>query len=76
MHLEGFVTRLFDLYRGDCLHGVDEAWALDRASHYRTRAGNAVRQCIAEAQRAGHQTVTDHATTLALERGLSVKRAT
>ncbi len=75
-HLEGFVTRLFDLYRGDCLHGVDEAWALDRASHYRTRVGNAVRQCIAEAQRAGHQTITEHATTLALERGLNVKRAT
>lgn len=45
------VRRLFDLYRGDCLQGIDESWAQDRAAHYRVRATHAVRQMLAHAQR-------------------------
>jgi hypothetical protein len=45
------VRRLFDLYRGDCLEGIADAWAADRAAHYRVRATHAVRQMLAHAER-------------------------
>lgn len=33
-----YATRLFHLYRGDCLFGIEDDWAHDRAAHYRGRA--------------------------------------
>jgi hypothetical protein len=37
-------VRLFDLYRGDCLFGVEDAWARDRAEHFRARITQAIEQ--------------------------------
>ncbi|TAG46748.1 MAG: hypothetical protein EAZ30_11945 [Betaproteobacteria bacterium] len=48
------VRRLFDLYRGDCLQGIDEAWAKDRAVHYRTQVTSALRLYASYASRAGY----------------------
>lgn len=40
------IERLFDLYRGDCLYGVDDDWARARAVHYRGRVTLAAQQLL------------------------------
>jgi hypothetical protein len=48
------VQRLVDLYRGNCLAGIEEAWALDRATHYRAQVTNTLRLYASSASRDGH----------------------
>jgi LuxR family transcriptional regulator, maltose regulon positive regulatory protein len=47
--LTQYIKRLFDLYRGDCLSGVEEPWAQRRAAHYRARMVTAMQQLIQRA---------------------------
>ncbi len=69
-----FVTRLFDLYRGDCLKGVDGDWAQGRAAHYRGRVTLAAQHQLQLSIQADHYAVAEHTTTRAFERGLDVTR--
>jgi hypothetical protein len=48
------VRRLFDLYRGDCLLGVDETWADERAAYYRAQITSILRLYASYANRARH----------------------
>ena len=66
------VKRLFDLYRGDCLLGIDDAWATDRAAHYRSGATFTVQRVVQQAVQAGHHAAAELALTRAIERGLDV----
>jgi hypothetical protein len=67
------VRRLFELYRGDCLQGIDEAWAKDRAVHYRTRVMNTLRQIVNHAQRAKLAALHEFALTCAAESGFDLR---
>ena len=69
-----FVTRLFDLYRGDCLKGVDDDWAHGRAAHYRGRVTLAAQQILQQSMHANHYAAAEHTMTRAFERGLDVVR--
>ena len=67
-----YVKRLFDLYRGDCLLGIDDGWAVDRAGHYRSRMNFTVHRVVQQALLAGHHHAAELALTRAIERGLDV----
>jgi len=67
-------TRLFDLYRGDCLFGVDDDWAQARATHYRGRVTTAVKALLRAALAAGHLDVAEQLLTFAHERGIGATR--
>ncbi len=69
-----FVTRLFDLYRGDCLKGVDDDWAHGRATHYRGRVTLATQRALGRSMQANHYAAAEHTMTRAFERGLDVTR--
>ena len=69
-----FVTRLFDLYRGDCLKGLDDDWAHGRAAHYRGRLTLATQQALQLSVQANHYAAAEHTMTRAFERGLDVTR--
>ena len=69
-----FVARLFDLYRGDCLKGVDDDWAHGRAAHYRGRVTLAAQQALQRSIQANHYAAAEHTMTRAFERGLDVTR--
>ena len=65
-----YVKRLFDLYRGDCLLGMDENWAIHRAAHYRSRITFTVHRVVQQALLAGQHHSAELALTRAIERGL------
>lgn len=67
------VRRLFDLYRGDCLEGIADAWAADRAAHYRVRATHAVRQMLAHAERAKYAALAEFTSARATECGFDLR---
>ncbi len=69
-----FVTRLFDLYRGDCLLGVDDDWAHARVAHYRGRVMLVAQQVLQRSLQANHYVAAEHTVTRAFERGLDVTR--
>jgi len=69
-----FVTRLFELYRGDCLKGVDDDWAHGRAAHYRGRVTLSVQQALQLSVQANHYAAAEHTMTRSFERGLDVMR--
>ncbi len=69
-----YLTRLFDLYRGDCLLGVDGDWAHRRAMHYRGRVTLAAQQALQLSIQANHYGAAEHTMTRAFERGLDVTR--
>jgi hypothetical protein len=69
-----YVTRLFDLYRGDCLQGVDDEWALLRSTHYRSQVTLATQQLLQHALQAGHVPVAELLLTHAVSRSLDVSR--
>ena len=69
-----FVTRLFDLYRGDCLLGVDDDWAYARAAHYRGRVMLAAQQALQRSMQANHFDAAQLVLTRAFERGFDVTR--
>ena len=73
-HRTNFVTRLFDLYRGNCLLGVDDDWAHGRAAHYRGRVTLAAQQALQLSLQANHYAAAEHTMTRAFERGLDVTR--
>ena len=67
-----YLKRLFDLYRGDCLLGIDDGWAVDRAAHCGSRLTFTVKRVVRQALQAGHHAAAELALTLAFERGLDV----
>ncbi len=69
-----YINRLFDLYRGDCLFGVDDEWARSRAAHYRGRITAATRQIVIAALSDGDDTSSELALTRAHEAGADVAR--
>jgi DNA-binding SARP family transcriptional activator len=69
-----FVTRLFDLYRGDCLLGVDDDWAHGRAVLYRGRVTLAAQQLLQLSMQAHDFAAAEHTMTRAFERGLDATR--
>jgi DNA-binding SARP family transcriptional activator len=69
-----FVSRLFDLYRGDCLLGVDDDWAHGRAAHYRVRVTVAAQQLLQLSMQAHDFAAAEHTMTRAFERGLDATR--
>ncbi len=69
-----FVTRLFDLYHGDCLLGVDDDWAHARAAHYRGRVTLAAQRALQLSMQANQYAAAEHTITCAFEWGLDVTR--
>jgi LuxR family transcriptional regulator, maltose regulon positive regulatory protein len=69
-----YIARLFDLYRGDCLQGVDDEWALLRAAHYRGRVTLATQQLLQSALQAGQAEAAELLLTHVVNRGLDVSR--
>ncbi|TAG46206.1 MAG: hypothetical protein EAZ30_13335 [Betaproteobacteria bacterium] len=69
-----YIARLFDLYRGDCLQGVDDEWALLRAAHYRGRVTLAAQQLLQGALHAGQAEATELLFRHVIDRGLDVSR--
>lgn len=69
-----YVVRLFDLYRGECLFGVDDEWAQARAGHYRGRVTTALKRVLRGALQAGHLDAAEQALTFAHERGMGASR--
>jgi hypothetical protein len=65
-------NRLFDLYRGDCLRGVDDQWVADRAEHYRTRVSLVVRQIIRACVERDYSDALDRVVTHSRERKLDI----
>lgn len=68
------IARLFDLYRGDCLFGIDDEWAQSRAAHYRGRVTTAIKELLRGALQADHFVAAELALTLAHERGIGATR--
>ena len=69
-----YVARLFDLYRGDCLQGVDDDWTRSRTAHYRGRVTLATQQLLQGALHIGQVEVAELLLTNALDRGLDLPR--
>lgn len=69
-----YINRLFDLYRGDCLFGIDDDWAVGRAAHYRGRVTLAAQQLLQSALGANHAAAAELVMTKAHSRGLDVAR--
>jgi hypothetical protein len=65
--------RLFDLYRGDCLRGVDDQWVTERAKYYHARVSLVVRRMIRECGENGFRDALDLLETTANERGLDMR---
>ncbi len=68
-----YIKRLFDLYRGDCLFGVDDDWALARAAHYRGRVTLAAQQALQHALN-DHQLDAEFLMASAQRAGLDADR--
>jgi hypothetical protein len=66
------VRRLFDLYRGDCMQGIDEPWAKDRAALLQRRVSNTLQQIVSHARRARLATLDKFVTTRAAEIGFDL----
>lgn len=69
-----YITRLFDLYRGDCLFGTEDDWALTRAAHYRGRVTLATQQLLQNALESQHVGAAQRLMAEAHSRGLDVER--
>ena len=68
------ITRLFDLYRGECLFGIEDDWAHARAAHYRGRVTLATQQLLQVALEANEAEKAELVMTHAHSRGLDVAR--
>lgn len=71
---KALVARIFDLYRGECLFGIDDEWARSRAVHYRGRVTTATKALLLGALQAGHFAAAELLLTLAHERGIGASR--
>ena len=69
-----YIARLFDLYRGDCLFGMEDDWAVTRAAHYRGRVTLATQQLLQSALEGQHTVAAERLMTGAHSRGLDVER--
>lgn len=69
-----YIARLFDLYRGDCLFGVEDDWAVTRAAHYRGRVTLATQQLLQSTLESQHTGAAQQLMTGAHSRGLDVER--
>ena len=68
------IARLFDLYRGECLFGIDDEWARARAAHYRGRVTTAIKAMLLAAVQAAHLAAAEQVLTFAHERGIGAGR--
>ena len=69
-----YINRLFDLYRGECLFGIEDDWAHQRAAHYRGRLTLATQQLLQRALEAGQTSAAELLMTRAHSRGLDIAR--
>lgn len=69
-----YIKRLFDLYRGDCLVGIEDEWAHNRAAHYRGRVTLAIQQLLQGALETNYVGAAELLMTQAHARGLDVAR--
>ena len=69
-----YVARLFDLYRGDCLFGIDDEWAQSRRAHYRGRITLAAQRLLQGSLEGNHYHAAELTITRAFERGLDAPR--
>ena len=69
-----YIKRLFDLYRGDCLFGIEDDWAHSRAAHYRGRVTLATQTLLQSALEEDHTGAAEFLMTQAHVRGLDVAR--
>lgn len=69
-----YITRLFDLYRGDCLFGIDDDWAQSRRAHYRGRVTLAAQRLLQLSLEGNHYAAAELSITHAFERGLDAPR--
>jgi hypothetical protein len=66
------ISRLFDLYRGDCLAGVDDAWARERSAHYRARVMMVLQLVLRDATTNDQKTIVELVVSKAIERGIDL----
>ena len=69
-----YINRLFDLYRGACLFGIEDDWAHQRAAHYRGRLTLATQQLLQRALEADQASAAELLMTRAHSRGLDIAR--
>ena len=69
-----YIARLFDLYRGDCLFGVDDDWPQSRRTHYRGRVTLAAQRLLQMSIEGNHYAAAELTITHAFERGLDAPR--
>jgi hypothetical protein len=69
-----YIARLFDVYRGDCLFGIDDDWAQSRRAHYRGRVTLAAQRLLQMALEGNHYAAAERTLTHAFERGLDAAR--
>ena len=69
-----YTKRLFDLYRGDCLFGIEDDWALARAAHYRGRVTLATQQLLQHALTDHQPAAAEFVITSARSAGLDINR--
>ena len=69
-----YVARLFDLYRGDCLFGIDDDWAQHRRTHYRGRVTLAAQRLVQMSLEGNDYAAAELTLTHAFERGLDASR--
>ena len=69
-----YIARLFDVYRGDCLFGIDDDWAHSRRAHYRGRVTLAAQRLLQMSLEGNHYATAEITLTHAFERGLDAPR--
>ena len=66
-----YIKRLFDLYRGDCLFGIEDDWTHNRAAHYRGRVTLATQQLLQSALETSHASAAEMLMTPLTHAGLT-----
>ena len=69
-----YISRLFDLYRGNCLFGIDDDWAQSKRTHYRGRVTLAAQRLLQTSLESNHYAAAELTITQAFERGLDAPR--
>ena len=69
-----YIARLFDVYRGDCLFGIDDDWAHTRRAHYRGRVTLAAQRLLQMSLEGNHYATAELTLTHAFERELDAPR--
>ena len=66
-----YIKRLFDLYRGDCLFGIEDDWAHNRAANYRGGVTLATQQLLQSALETSHASAAEMLMTPLTHPGLT-----